>query len=139
MFMIQPCQTIWGFESKGVMSCSVRVPKGTEALAFDANHLLVKHPMLDEFPPESYEQLRFLAFELCTEIDDRFEVKGNSIFMGIVKIGPSLTSYAVFAQDARVSTVFNIVQHFNGQDPERIAKLFRDEVVRMATEPKPPA
>ena len=133
MFIIEPCQTMWAYNEKQTMVCAMRVPKGSTLLAFEANHLLIKRPLVESDADENYETLRLTAIEMarCAEDD---ELSKDAVFIGIVRIGEELKSHVVFANDQRMTTVFHVVQTFNGADPDRIAKIFAESIQRLATE-----
>ena len=133
MFIIEPCQTMWAYNEKQTMVCAMRVPKGSTLLAFEANHLLIKRPITVSDADENYETLCLTAIEMarCAEDD---ELGKDAVFIGIVRIGEELKSHAVFANNQRMTMVFNILQTFNGGDPDRIAKIFAEDILRRSTQ-----
>lgn len=124
MFIIEPCQTMWGYDTNQTMGCAMRVPKGSVLLVFEANNLLIRHPILDSDSDDNYETLHLKAIELgrCAEDD---ELGKDAVFIGVIRIGEDLKSYAVFAREPHTTLVFKITQTFSELNADRIARAFR--------------
>lgn len=109
-FVIEPAQTYWGYanEDHSVMSCRLRVPKGSTVAGVDLNHLLIKRAVLPrDATSDDYEILELVALRLGYAIPNSTLVK-DAQFLGVLRLTERLSSFAVFANGRPLSIVLNM-------------------------------
>ncbi len=127
-FVIEPAQTYWSpaNQEHTVLNCVLRAPKGSIVLGVQANHVLVKRPVMTEpFSEDDYNHFELCAMRLGKPIEDSVLLAGAR-FIGLLELGANLMRFALFLN----MPVFKIQQDFNDQDADRIAKRFAEDLLK---------
>lgn len=130
-FCIEPAQTMWHFVDEAthyVAHCRLKAPRGSIIIGIDMNHVLIKHGFIDDPKPDlsAYEHIELVAIQLgCiipgTNWDDRLT------FIGVIRLGEQVASYAAFATKHQQTIINNVVVQIpTSTDPELLSKQIRD-------------
>lgn len=134
--VIEPAQTMWtqAGTDRSVLNCSLRCPPETQILDIALDHVLIRYRQRELFGAlentTDFATMQLVAVRLGCPFDS--VVLERARYVGVMKFGPCQDSYVVFLNgDERIEILIH------GADPERIAKIFLEEVLKASANRTP--